>query len=406
MLTADLILPRLYENGADLSIQMVRENDPRHLKTAQDLIHLFELHLNKPRYFWENSLEQAIGERLDYLFMRGLAKVLTDSATFAPLDFGIASADLRAFLFQRAPVSLQIDLFQPHSRADLLQLAAKNWHTETAKIEQALFADLPDQHVLRDIGREWTPTALLNRYNLELARGVLYWARGMKVQIQDNYKDFWKYLKLFKLMFWASPLPTGGYEIQIEGAISPFVQSTTRYGRQLAAFLPALFLGEAWQMQAEVKSPKSGHWLNYSLDHTQALITHFKASGEFDSRLEADFAADFAQKLGDEREQWQLTREDEVLLLGDTVMIPDFGFTHKKDGRRALLEIMGFWHPDYVQRKLEKVRQAKREDLILLIYEGVNLTENALDDVPNQVLYFKNKPIIKEVMLAVERVAR
>jgi hypothetical protein len=96
----------------------------------------------------------------------------------------------------------------------------------------------------------------------------------------------------------------------------------------------------------------------------------------------------------------------EVLLLGDNVMIPDFAFTHKEDGRRALVEIVGFWHPEYLRRKLEKVRAAGRDDLILLVYEGVNLTDDRLQDVPGEVLYFASKPVIKEVMAAVERRAR
>ncbi len=100
-----------------------------------------------------------------------------------------------------------------------------------------------------------------------------------------------------------------------------------------------------------------------------------------------------------------LTREDEVVLLGDTVMIPDFALTHKEDGRRALLEIVGFWHPEYLRRKIEKARAADRTDLILLVYEGVNLADEQLADVPAEVLYFKNKPVLKDVMAAVERIA-
>jgi hypothetical protein len=100
-----------------------------------------------------------------------------------------------------------------------------------------------------------------------------------------------------------------------------------------------------------------------------------------------------------------LSREDEVLLLGDTVMLPDFAFTHKQDGRRALVEIVGFWHPEYLRRKVAKIQAADRRDLILVVYEGINLTPDALKDVPGEVLYFKNKPVLKDVLAAVERVA-
>ena len=246
---------------------------------------------------------------------------------------------------------------------------------------------------------------LIQRYNLELARAALYWADGMQIEIEDHFKSFWRYLKLFKLMFWATPNGKG-YLVELDGPISPFVASTTRYGRQFAAFLPALFLADRWQMQATVKPPGFTRKLRYSLDASSPLTSHFQPEREFDSQMEADFAAEFQAKFGDERSQWLLSREDEVLLLGDTVMIPDFAFTHKQDGRRALLEIVGFWHPEYLRRKLAKVRAAQRDDLILLVYEGVNLGKDPLKEVPNEVLYFKNKPVLKHVLAAVEQHAR
>jgi len=48
------------------------------------------------------------------------------------------------------------------------------------------------------------------------------------------------------------------------------------------------------------------------------------------------------------------------------------------------------------------VRAANRSDLILLIYEGVNLSRERLQDTPAQVLYFKSKPVLKEVLEMVE----
>ena len=73
------------------------------------------------------------------------------------------------------------------------------------KIEAALFADRAAEYLMISVEQAWTPEALIARYNLELARGVLYWSDQMQVDIHDSYKDFWRYLKLFKLMFWATP---------------------------------------------------------------------------------------------------------------------------------------------------------------------------------------------------------
>ena len=47
----------------------------------------------------------------------------------------------------------------------------------------------------------------------------------------------------------------------------------------------------------------------------------------------------------------------------------------------------------------------QQQDLILLVYEGVNLAKEKLQDVPGEVLYFRKKPVLKDVMAVVERVA-
>jgi hypothetical protein len=403
MLTGDLVRPRLRSRGSSLSVEMLPAND-LYRRTARDLITLFRDHLGQSQRVWAKALDDFEGTRTDYIVIRGLAKVLADAGTFTPIETTIPPVEVRERLFSRGPVYATTDLFHRRMRGDVMTTAAGELAMATEQIEMALYADRPAEYLLTDVGPGWTPESLIARYNLELARGVLYWSSEMRIDIHDSYKDFWRYLKLFKLMFWARPI-ADGYYVTLDGPISPFVKSTTRYGRQFAAFLPALLLCDKWQMTADVSLQQSREKLQYRLDHTTPLKSHFKASGEFDSALEADFAMTFEAKFGSERGQWALSREDEVLLLGDTVMIPDFAVTNKRDGRRALIEIVGFWHPEYLRRKVEKVRAAKRRDLILLVYEGVNLTEDRLKNVPGEVLYFPNKPVLKDVMKAVERVA-
>ncbi len=403
MLVAELVKPRLRTHGKSLTVDWLPDNK-LYRKTAGDLIALFGWHLGQPQRVWWDALDEYEGTRTDYIVIRGLAKVLADGATFTPVETPITPVEVRGHLFKRGPVFTTTDLFHQQKREDVLTAVADEMGMTSEQLEGTFFADRTAEYRLTDLGPEWTPEGLIARYNLELARGVLYWSNEMRIEIHDNYKDFWRYLKLFKLMFWASPIENG-YQVTLDGPISPFVKSTTRYGRQFASFLPAMLLGEKWQMVADVRPPQSQGTLKYQLDHTTPLKGHFKASGAFDSALEADFARVFEAKFGGERGQWVLSREDEVVLLGDTVMIPDFAVTNKKDGRRALIEIVGFWHPEYLRRKVEKVRAAKRRDLILLVYEGVNLTEDRLKDVPGEVLYFPNKPVLKDVMKAVERAA-
>ena len=404
MLTGDLVRPRLRKRGSQVVVQHLPDSD-HWQRQADQLIALFRAHEGQPQYVWDAALDTFEGDSIDYVVIRGLAKVLTDAATLEAIEMPVSPATIRQRVFVQGPVFPTIDLFHQHTRDDVFAAIAEQTGLDPEHVEQLLFADRPSEYLLVDAGPEWTPSALIARYNLELARGVLYWARAMFIDIFDNYKEFWRYLKLFKLMFWASPKPDGGFHVELDGPISPFVKSTTRYGRQFAAFLPALLLCDRWQMRADVRPPQFDSVLTYQLNDQAPLSSHFKHSGEFDSRMEADFAAEFHAKFGDERKGWELTREDEVILLGNTVMIPDFTLTHRKTGRKAVIEIVGFWHPEYLRRKVEKVKAAQQPNLILLVYEGVNLTPDQLEDVPSQVLYFKNKPVLKDVMALVDQVA-
>jgi len=382
---------------------MLDEHDFHWQQTAQDLIALLRRHVGQSLAAWDRTLDTYMGNRVDYVVLRGLAKVLTDAATFTPLATPLAPVQLRERLFASGPVFTAPQLFHQQTRYEVVESVAKELAIPSEQVEATLFADRPATYPLTDAGPEWTPAGLIARYNLELARGVLYWASQVRIEVHSSYKDLWKYMKLFKLMFEIQS-QQDGYLIDLDGPISPFVHATTRYGRQFAAFLPALLLCEQWRMVAAVHPQQMGT-TTYRLDHTSALQTHFKQSGAFDSRLEADFAREFEEKFGHKRGQWLLTREDEVLPLGDTVMIPDFALTHKRTGHRVLIELVGFWHPDYLRRKVEKLRAAQCHHMLLLVYEGVNLTPDALSDVPSEVLYFKQKPVLKEVMAAVETIA-
>jgi predicted nuclease of restriction endonuclease-like RecB superfamily len=404
MLTGDLVRPRLRKRGSQVVIDLLPDNARWH-DTAAQLIALFQEHKGQSRQAWDDALEAFEGDSTDYTVIRGLAKVLADDAAFEAFDMPLSPDDIRRGVFDYGPVFPERDLFHQQTRGDVFAHVAHDLGLSPDQVEALLFADRPAEYLMVDVGRDWTPDALNARYNLELARGVLYWARTMQVDIYDSYKDFWRYLKLFKLMFWATPKADRGYHVALDGPISPFVTATTRYGRQFAAFLPALLLCERWQMRAEVRPPQFDTLLTYHLNDQAPLSTHFKRSGDFDSQMEADFAAEFHAKFGDERQQWALTREDSVILLGDTVFIPDFTLTHTRTGRRAMIEIVGFWHPEYLRRKVAKVHAANRRNLILLVYEGVNLTADRLENVPAQVLYFKNKPVLKDVMALVEAVA-
>lgn len=409
MLRSELIRPRLEMRGQQV-VPAALPRDYHYLAMAGDLIRLVQNHVGRSRGELAEALKEYEGDSLDYPIIRGLASVLESRSRFGN-DPPVEPAMLRATLFRRGPIIHQTDLFNQTSRAQVIAETATEFGLTSEQVEMALLADLAEEQIILEVGEPLSPGELIARYNLEVARGLLYWAREVRLTVYDTYKDVFKYIKLFKLMHTIRPLPPHqgrptGYHITLHGPISPFVSSTIRYGLQFAKFLPALLLCRQWQMEADVRPPGSRQLLRYQLDDQTELQGHFKSSGLFDSQLEADFAAEFEAKYSGAKRVWALAREDEIIDLADTVMIPDFSVTHRKDSRRALIEIIGFWSPQYLQRKIAKINQAGRADLILIIYESANVAEESFEAVSaGEVLRFTRKPVLKDLFAAIERCA-
>ncbi len=84
-----------------------------------------------------------------------------------------------------------------------------------------------------------------------------------------------------------------------------------------------------------------------------------------------------------------------------SVMIPDFRLVHP-DGRTFLLEIVGYWRPEYLRKKAWQVQQSGRDDLILAISDALNLEKAGVNaaELPCRVVWFKQK-LTPQVILKV-----
>jgi predicted nuclease of restriction endonuclease-like RecB superfamily len=83
----------------------------------------------------------------------------------------------------------------------------------------------------------------------------------------------------------------------------------------------------------------------------------------FDSKLEERFATEFA-KLALE---WEVIREPEPIALDDGLLFPDFELRRRTTGEHYWLEVVGFWTPEYLAKKLAQLRSARLSKLILCI---------------------------------------
>lgn len=273
------------------------------------------------------------------------------------------------------------------------------------QVKQGLYADLAENRILTNFEIP-TPEAILHRYNLSQVQGIFYKASQLIINAHRNvpgqYKLLFRYLKLFQLMAYIEGDADHGFTITIDGPTSLFTPST-RYGLAIAKMIPAILHVSKWSLAAklQIRDVFSGNWKpgRYTLNSADCgLVTHYPPGKPYDSMLEAAFA----ERWDSLKSEWILEREVDLIPIPGSVMIPDFRLVHP-DGRTFLLEIVGYWRPEYLQKKFAQVRRSECDNLILAISERLNLDKVGvkIQDVPARIVWFKDKLSPKSVLSAI-----
>jgi predicted nuclease of restriction endonuclease-like RecB superfamily len=66
---------------------------------------------------------------------------------------------------------------------------------------------------------------------------------------------------------------------------------------------------------------------------------------------------------------------------------------------KYLLEIVGFWTPEYLTKKIDKINRANRNDLLIVVNENLNCSR---DDFKGKVVYYKSRIKVEEVLGALD----
>ncbi len=154
----------------------------------------------------------------------------------------------------------------------------------------------------------------------------------------------------------------------------------------MSVFLPALLLCKNWKMSAEIANKEAGNSF-YELTSQQIEL----ASCYFD---EPEYANPIFERLKKDWEKsllnWKLEENKEVLDLGKTAFIPDFVLI-SPDNEKVYLDVLGFWTPKSLQKRLEEFRQADFKNYILAAWAELRGSrEEPLWESEN-VVFFKSK---------------
>jgi uncharacterized protein len=301
----------------------------------------------------------------------------------------------REQVFGRAAAALNDAASRPSRRAAVLAAVAAAEGVTPAELDAALFADLPGERRL--VAPEELPSVgeLELHANLALVQGLLARSTQVRIDFEGNARAVVRHAKLCGLICNLSVGSTRARpSLLISGPLSLF-RPTILYGRQLGALVPVLAFCHRFALQAELLLPDGPGTLAVQ---TGDPVFPARPPRLYDSKLEARLARDLARLAP----EWIVVREPEPLASGNTLIFPDFGLTHQSEpARRYLVEVLGFWTPQYLHEKLARLRQASMRDFVLCIDAERNCGDDELP-ASARVLRFKKRVDVPALMAALD----
>ena len=213
-------------------------------------------------------------------------------------------------------------------------------------------------------------------------------------------RQLFRYLKFFQLLHSATR-EGDTLTVRVDGPSSLFRQ-TTRYGRQLANFLPAVLLCEGpWKMRGTILWTKARHRKTLELDDGDGLVSHYRDTGAWRSPANQHFADRFRAS----KTKWKLQEGRVPIDLGGRALIyPDYTLTKGKQS--VHLEIVGFWRREWLDRRIELLNKYGPGNLVMAVSKKLRGCAEALEDFDGAVVVFTEILSTKKVLAAVESIAQ
>jgi predicted nuclease of restriction endonuclease-like RecB superfamily len=389
----------VYERGRILPDRLTTGRHGHYLSYAKRMLKVYQGGTGQTRQTLHRRVREIFAHEDDCPSRRieAFCKLLDDESRFIRDPKGKA-AKLRRRVFRLAaplhPLVQQADrLFEQTGEEAKVRIAAE-LGMEWAEIEAAFFSDMMEFHCLKEFHGYADGAALLSRYNVAQVQVALYSATSMVIRAEDDFKTILRHAKLAGLLHRINRISPVLYEIHLDGPAS-MLRQTRRYGVFMAGFLPKLIACKGWSMRARLLTPRKGFRVTLALSPEDGLTSHLSSPNEFDSGVEEAFAA----KWGDEpRQGWRLIREGEVLHKGQKVFVPDFVF-EREDGRRVIMEVVGFWTSEYLREKVKTLRAFREHNIILAVGQA---GARRISGLPPDTIYYKSALKIKDVLERLE----
>jgi predicted nuclease of restriction endonuclease-like RecB superfamily len=300
-------------------------------------------------------------------------------------------------------------------RGAIVTRVAESFGVTALEIESALFADLRGERRVAELPKNVSPTRLATDANVAIVTSLVKRAVRVRISVWGNSRALVRHARLMGLICSLSSAapralasrpgdperlnpsrkePSDGVVLEVSGPFSLF-RHTEVYGRALASLVPRVAWCDEYELTAACALGRGGHLSTLILRPGDPIGTG-RELARHDSRLEARFERDFRRAAPD----WDVIREPRPVASGEVLIFPDFELVHRHDkSRRWLLEIVGFWTQKYLTEKLERLRAAGIERLVLCIDQNRHCAEDELPPDARIIRY--NTRIDPQTVLAI-----
>ena len=370
-----------FNSAKALPDRLTQKTHRHYTEYGERMLSIYHDGAGKQRLWLHRQIESIFADEPDCPVRRiqAFCKLLDDASVYKTDSEGQA-AKLRLKMFSEAsrfhPLVEQPDRLFESDQKKIKENLAENIGLSWKEIEQNLYCDVIEYQRLEKFEGYENAQALLSRYNVAQLQACLYRAENIIIQANDDFKTILRYAKLAHLLHTIERIDKSKYRITLTGPASVLHESR-RYGVNFARFLPALLACKGWEMTALVKTPWNRP-ARLFLSDKDGFTSHLPSPDKFDSSIEENFAS----KFGDKYSGWQLIREGEILHKYQKTFVPDFTLRHE-DSTEVLMEIVGFWTPEYLESRRETLKQFQNEKIIIAVQEkslrkGAKIPENFL----------------------------
>jgi uncharacterized protein len=357
---------------------------------SESIVSLFSNSLGQSR---ANLEQESVGLlsafEMESIVQKGFLKLLTDRITFeSSFDGNISEFRNSVFINSNEYLHSKKELILHEYKSNI----SNELNFKNEELEYLLYSDLPEYNKVTKF-KEISPTSLINKYNVALVQGLLFYCEYVQISIplsectKADLRYLLKQIRFFQLSVQINK--NDDYvEIQLDGPLSLFLH-TQKYGFNLAAFFPAIVLLKKWELEAKIEMGKSAKQQGVlKLNQNSPLISHYKL---YSSYIPEDFLM-FESLFLEKNLEWKILPEcDDILYDGKNYFFPDFKFVNNK--KNVYLELFHSWHKQAVKQRIQNLEKDLSYSLIIGVSK-VLLKDNEIKSIVENSNLFKNKGFI------------